>query len=166
MKMRRGIPLLVLILLVGCTTIELSPECERYSETKQISKLAGIRLGMPIEVIEAKEDCKAKYKKADTTFDLYYWRYSSDKKFYSEFNHSLIHTSNCEGSLCDKIYEFHYLGPPRELEVTCKQGKIRMNDKGNIKEKEIDCNSLKHIGKYNQKTWKCDYNKIIAENCQ
>jgi hypothetical protein len=158
--------ILLLVFLVGCSSIELSPECSRYSEKKQISNLAGINIKYPVSVLESKNDCLAQYSIGDTTFDLYYWKYTSDDSFYTNFNHSLIHTSNCQGELCNKIYEFHYLGPPRELEVTCRNGIIWMNDKGKEVEKEIDCNVLKKINQYNQKTWKCDYNNIMDVNCK
>ncbi|MBN1645178.1 hypothetical protein JW851_04050 [Candidatus Woesearchaeota archaeon] len=162
---KASIPILI-VLLIGCTSINLSPECSRYAETKQISNLAGITLRNPTKLIETENDCSAMYSIDDTTFELYYWKYSSNDSFYTKFNHSLIHISNCKGSLCNKLYEFHYTGPPRDLEVTCKQGKIWMNDAGKETEKEINCDILKTIGKNNQKTWKCDYNKIMAENCK
>lgn len=163
--MKLIIPILLLF-LVGCSGIELSKECIRYADTKQISSLAGIHIMYPAEVIETKNDCSARYKISDTSFDLYYWTYSSDDEFYTSFNHSLIRTSNCRGSLCQKIYEFHYLGPPRQLEVTCRQGKITMHKGEDITEKEIDCNVLKTIGKFNQKTWPCDYNAIMKTHCK
>jgi hypothetical protein len=157
---------ILLIFLVGCSGIELSSECSRYADKKQISNLAGIHINHPISVLESENDCLGQYSIDDTTFNLYYWKYSSDHSFYTNFNHSLIHTYNCKGKLCDQLYDFHYLGPPRELEVTCRNGIIWMNDEGNEVEKEIDCNVLKNITKSNQKTWPCDYNDIMDVNCK
>ncbi|MBD3361522.1 hypothetical protein GF358_01890 [Candidatus Woesearchaeota archaeon] len=162
----KKIVFILLIFLIGCApSIELSQECARYADYNQISKLAGIKIKHPVAVKETENDCIAQYTVKDTTFTLYYWKYSSDNKAYSKYNHTLIHISNCKGSLCDSFYEFHYIGPPRELEVTCKNGKIWMNDAGKITEKEINCDVLKNIGKNNQKTWKCEYNQIMEENC-
>ncbi len=158
--------IMISLCLAGCTALQTNQDCRRYSDSEQINNLMGMEIGKPIEFIQEQNDCTARYKLKDTTFDLYYWAYSSDDSFYTNFNHSLIHTANCAGSMCDEIYEFHYLGPPRKLEVKCTDGQMWMNDAGTIKEKKIDCNAFKSIGKNNQKTWKCDYNKIIEENCK
>ena len=157
--------MMIILCLAGCTS-PLSEDCKRYSDSEQINKLMGMDLGKPTEYIQETGDCSARYKIKETIFDLYYWAYSSDDSFYTNFNHSMIHTTNCAGQLCDEIYEFHYIGPPRGLEVKCTDGNMWMNDAGAIKEKKIDCNAFKSIGKTNQKTWKCDYNKIIEENCK
>lgn len=162
----RLIPIILIISLIGCSSIELSSECSRYAHSKEISTLLGITVKKPISAIETENDCTAHYSVKDTSFDLYYWKYFSDNEFYSAFNHEMIYTLNCEGSLCSELYEFHYIGEPRKLEVTCKEGKIWMNDEGKITEKEIDCKVLKNIGKNNQKTWKCDYNDIMEVNCK
>ena len=164
--MKKVVIILLIVILTGCSSIELSPECERYSETKQISKLAGIKLGMPAEVYEQNQDCFAKYTKGDTSFELYYWHYSSDNKFDAKNNHSMIRTSNCKGIKCNELYEFHYIGPPRDLEVKCKQGKIWMNDQGKIREEQTDCSVFNDIDKYNQKTWKCEYNLMMDKACK
>jgi hypothetical protein len=163
--MRRTTILLIIILcLAGCTA--QTEDCKRYSDTSEINKLTGINTGKPAELIPTADDCSARYKKGDTTFDLYYWAYQSDDSFYTNYNHSLIMMTNCAGSLCEQMYQFHYLGPPRQLEVKCINGNLWMNDAGAIKEKKIDCHAFAGIGKFNQKTWKCDYNTIIEENCR
>lgn len=162
----KKIIILLLIFLTGCASIELNGECSRYADTKQISNLAGIKIGYPVSVDETDKDCTARYKIGGTEFDLYYWTYSSDDDFYTDYNHSVVHTSNCKGSLCPKMYEFHYLGKPRQLEVMCKDGKITMHNKESIVEKPINCSVLKTIGKFNQKTWPCEYNKLMEIHCK
>lgn len=153
----------MLIVLAGCTP--QNPDCRRYTDYEQINSLMELDIGRPTEYVQEPNDCSAKYRIKDTTFNLYYWAYASDDSFYTNFNHSLAHTSNCTGSMCGQLYEFHYIGPPRGLEVKCTNGKMWMNDSGAIKEKEIECSAFKNISKNNQKTWKCDYNQIIEEHC-
>jgi len=162
--MKRGIitALILLITLTACA--QTTAKCLRYDSTEQISILAGVNLNSPAKLHKTQDDCTAEYKIKDTTFNLYYWKYSSDNKRQGEYNHSLIFTSDCRGSLCDSIYAFHYIGPPRKLEVKCRNNIIWMNNSGEIKEKNMDCNVFKGIGKDNQKTWKCEYNQIIEEN--
>jgi len=165
--MKRGIILaLMLIALSACAQTEQGAHCPRYDSAEQISILAGINVSTPAKLHKTQDDCTAEYKTKDTTFDLYYWEYSSESKRNREYNHCLVYTSNCKGSLCDSIYQFHYIGPPRKLEIKCKNNKVWMNNSGEIKEKNIDCSVFRGIGKNNQKTWKCEYNQIINENCK
>lgn len=166
MKQTMVLLLIIILCLAGCTTTQLNEDCKRYSDSAQINKLMGMDIGKPIERIQEQDDCSARYKIKDTTFDLYYWTYSADDYFYTNYNHSLIRMTNCAGKLCDELYEFHYIGPPRKLEVKCTDGQMWMNDAGAVKEKKIDCSAFGNIGKNNMKTWKCDYNKIIEENCK
>lgn len=166
MKLKSILAAVVVLVLIGCTAIPANENCRRYSNSEQINKLIGMDLGRPVEFIQEQNDCSARYTIKDTTFDLYYWEYNSDDYFYTNYNHSMIRTTNCTGLLCDELYEFHYIGPPRDLEVKCINGNMWMNDAGAVKEKKINCNSFNQIGQNNQKTWKCDYNQIIEENCE
>lgn len=175
--MRKISVLLLVLLLTGCSASglhsvglnkECVQECERYYRNlADISKLLGAEVSKPIEVTCYEPlDCKAKYQINDAVFELYYYKNESTDEFYKAFNHEVMHISNCVGSRCSELNEFHHIGAPRRLEVTCKNNEMYINDKGEERTKQnISCSIFKTQSKYLQRTWVCDFNDLIQASC-
>lgn len=173
--MRKSYVLVLLLVLAGCSVQSMNPEpidecaqeCERYyTNLAGISELLGMDLPKPYEVICSEPlDCTAKFKIDDTIFDLYYYKNESTEEFYKNFNHEMMHINDCSGELCDELNEFHYIGPPRRLEVTCKDNLVLIKDKSQKSNHTLDCEKLKTQNKYNPRTWVCDFNDLVKASC-
>ena len=162
---------LLVLILTGCSAQGLdsgsNKECDRYSSNlAEISELLGADLPNPEEVFFYEPaDCKAKFKVKDTVFDLYYYKNKSTEDFYKNFNHEVMHISDCSGALCDEINEFHYIGLPRGLEVTCKNDFAIIKNKHEKTNYTIDCDYFKTQNKYAPRTWVCDFNDLVKASC-
>lgn len=174
--MRKLFSLMLVLLLAGCSaqgiddsgsTDKCSQECERYySNLAAISELLGAELSKPKEVICSEPlDCTAKFQIDDTSFDLYYYKNESTEEFYKNFNHEVMHISNCAGPLCGELAEFHYVGAPRKLEVICKDDFVKITNKHEKTNHTINCDVFKTQNKYNPRTWVCDFNDLVKASC-
>jgi hypothetical protein len=174
--MRKIFALLLLLMLLGCSaqgvdsgsnTDPCVQKCDRYySNLKDISELLGADLSKPEELICSEPlDCTAKFRIKDTSFDLYYYKNASTEDFYKNFNHEVMHISNCAGPLCEEFNEFHYVGAPRGLEVICKEDFVIITNKHERTNHTIDCDAFKTQNKYNPRTWVCDFNDLVKASC-
>jgi len=172
--MRKIAIIVIILLLTGCYAQDIQglskecvQECERYySDTAIISDLLGAELPQPHKVICSQPlDCSAKYKIKDTSLNLYYFKNETTEEFYKNFNHKVMHISNCTGTLCSKLNGFHYVGPPRGLEVTCKNNLVIIKNKSETANYTINCDKFKTQNKYLQRTWVCDFNDLVKASC-
>jgi len=163
--------ILLLLFLIGCSAQGLNSgvhkECERYySNLAEISYLLEMDLSEPEEVFFYEPaDCKARFKIKDTVFDLYYYKNESTDDFYKNFNHEVMYISNCAGALCDELTEFHYSGPPRKLDVVCKNDFAIIKNKHERTNHTITCDHFKTQNKYMPRTWVCDFNDLVKASC-